>query len=414
MNEYKLTGNVQNVNIKGAGLEARPIKDTKQIIKIHRKNGNITLKFINRLVISDEELSETLQLTQRLFSHLEEQERRYRRRADIKSDHVPPHLAIPTCKGYEYSFSTYDQGGGYIVKPKDGLQIEITKDGQVRIKGQIAHRLPLGEIRRELKGEVVKDSDMTALSPFYTIALYQQEQAFNGKGEIKTRFKVHINDLARFFGDERKGLDRQQVERIIKRIQAYKGFVGVVPSGYSMASVYAVLNFEEYNAKDNTITYTAPYLVYLVKTLLELQPRRTAKGEIKTSKNGNKLLKPINSYLIKPSLNKERNIPARNNVALIVQLIEKAGNNTPHISLKTLIERNPALKNRLKKAKNTTIYNQHLKRTFAKTWELLKTKTTLEQTYKDIKLPDPKDPATIPTKSIINKMVFEFPHKGKR
>ena len=394
-------------------MNEETITGIKQIIKVQRKDGKIILKFVDRLAVTEEELKETLQAVRlQLPPYAYPQKKHYRLRADTKSDPVPDYLATPTVKGYEHSLSLYDGDGGYMVKPKNGLPIEI-KHGRVYIRGHEANGLPIAEIKREIEGEVV-EIDTTTLLPFYTIALHQQEKAVKEKGELKDHFTVHVNDLAPFFGETSKGLNKPAIDRLIKRIQSFNDFLGVVPSGYSLASAYTVMNFEKYDAKTNTITYTTPYLKYLCKTLLDLQPRRTAKGKIKTSKNGNKLLKPINSYLLKPAFTKGRNIPAKNNVTLIVQLIEKAGDNIPHVSVKTLIDRNPALKTRLETAKSTAIYNQHLKRAFTKTWELLKNQTTLEQTYKDIELPNPKDPANIPTKSLIETMVFTFPHKGKR
>lgn len=56
--------------------------------------------------------------------------------------------------------------------------------------------------------------------------------------------------------------------------------------------------------------------------------------------------------------------------------------------------------------------NTLLKRAFVKAWQLLRKKTFLAGTYKNIHLPDPEDPAVIPKVSTLN-MVFSFPHEGK-
>ena len=117
------------------------------------------------------------------------------------------------------------------------------------------------------------------------------------------------------------------------------------------------------------------------------------------------------SYLVHSSITKQRNKAAVENVNIIVTLIEQAGDNIPRIKASTIIERNPQLQQRLETVKNKT---DLLKTTFTKTWELLRTETDLLTTYKDIELPDPKDPAFIPTAKTVNTLVFKFPHKGKK
>ena len=62
---------------------------------------------------------------------------------------------------------------------------------------------------------------------------------------------------------------------------------------------------------------------------------------------------------------------------------------------------------------NSSNLVQLLKRVFKKTWELLRTHTTLLDTYDSITLPDPNDISKIPTPSNMHKLVFEFHHNGK-
>ena len=67
-----------------------------------------------------------------------------------------------------------------------------------------------------------------------------------------------------------------------------------------------------------------------------------------------------------------------------------------------------------KRLENSTNRRQLLKRTFSKTWELLRTKTRLAEFYDGIELPDPKDPAFLPNESELNNLVISFPHNGKK
>ena len=115
--------------------------------------------------------------------------------------------------------------------------------------------------------------------------------------------------------------------------------------------------------------------------------------------------------MTKASIVKERNKTAIENVLIIVQLIEQCGNQEPHISAQTIIERNPLLEKRLQQTKNKTTL---LKRTFETTWRILREQTYLTERYQDIVLPDPNDPGMIPSIKNLETIVFTFPHRGKK
>ena len=124
-------------------------------------------------------------------------------------------------------------------------------------------------------------------------------------------------------------------------------------------------------------------------------------------------MKPSHSYLIKPSIGKNKNLSAAETVSIILQVIEQAGDNTPHIGIKTIVDRNEALKAQLERT-DSGHRSRVLERHFKKAWELLSTETRLEETYKKIKLPRPYIKADIPTmKDYWNNRVYEFPHEGK-
>lgn len=121
---------------------------------------------------------------------------------------------------------------------------------------------------------------------------------------------------------------------------------------------------------------------------------------------------PHHSFLIKSTIVTERNKAAVENVKIIVQVIEQTGNfGTPHIKASTIIEHNEVLKLRLEK---DTHPNRLLSRVFKRTWQLLREQTNLLDVYEDIELPDPEDIRFIPTPGNLDKLVFEFSHKGKK
>lgn len=149
----------------------------------------------------------------------------------------------------------------------------------------------------------------------------------------------------------------------------------------------------------------------VIKTVYKLAIRKNKDGEPKLSKRGEPLRIPTHSFMAKASIVKERNKTAIENVLIIVQLIEQCGNQEPHISALTMIERNPLLEQRLMQSKNKTTL---LKRTFETTWRILREQTYLTERYQDIVLPDPDDPNVIPTVKNLETIVFTFPHHGKK
>ena len=96
--------------------------------------------------------------------------------------------------------------------------------------------------------------------------------------------------------------------------------------------------------------------------------------------------------------------------------IEQAGNHVPHISARTIVERNQLLKQSIDNTASASNKNKYLERAFSRAWQLLRTHTDILERYKNIQLPDPKDKdfklKYIPTMSTLD-MVFEFPHEGK-
>ena len=156
---------------------------------------------------------------------------------------------------------------------------------------------------------------------------------------------------------------------------------------------------------------SAPTLVTSLEKYIPPQSGATRKATPESKRNGQPMLYPSNSFLVKPSIVSERNKAAVENVFIIVQLIEQAGNNgIPHIKAKTLIERNEALKARLKKSTNPV---QLLRRVFKKTWQLFREQTLLVEAYEDIELPDSNNIEQIPTFGNLDH-VFNFRHKGKK
>jgi hypothetical protein len=175
---------------------------------------------------------------------------------------------------------------------------------------------------------------------------------------------------------------------------------------------------------------------YVIKTLLTESVRKDSKGKPKLKKDGEPQREATHSYSLPYGI-KERDKAALENVAIILQVLSNAGNPKPmldnqgkalkdqsgntiyneyitvNIAASTLIERNIILKARLDEAQQAS-RRTILRRIFKNTWRILREKTDVLNTYKDIILPDEKNPANIPTNETqILSTVFIIKHKGK-
>ena len=197
-------------------------------------------------------------------------------------------------------------------------------------------------------------------------------------------------------------------DRIIAKMREFHNVMGVMDVGQNQPSLYPPLIFQEYDAETDTIGFSSPYFEYLLKEASD-----NKKAFEKPQGNGRMITvdKPITSRLICSEISTQKNRRAVRIVEIIVQTIESAGDavHNPHISVKTIIERNAQLHEALKKSNNVT---RDLERAFSKAYELLRTHTFLEEKYKGIRLPE--TPADVPTAKNYKRMVLEFPHNGVR
>lgn len=323
---------------------------------------------------------------------------------------IPQNLAVPTLPGYQHGLSLYQNGNAYLqpLTSTDGLKFQ---NGLMYFAGEQMRRVSEVELQNMKTKEGIENIDLALLRVFYSIIL----SAFEATGckTLKPNITLFVPDLAEFLGLQRN-LNKQDLARVISKTQQFHNIVGVMHetrNGKPTQSLYQVLNFESYDDKKNTITFSSPYMNHVIETVYNIAIRRDKKGAPRLKSNGEPMRLVSHSYLVKSEISKERNKTAVENVIIITTLIEQAGENVPRIKASTIIERNPQLQQRLK---NSTNKRQFLKRTFEKTWELLRTKTRLQEVYKNIQLPDPKDPASIPTVATLESTVFSFPHDGKK
>lgn len=341
-----------------------------------------------------------------------EEKKEYRTRAKAQEagaySEIPASLAIPTAANYQYSMSLYQSGNAYLqpLTSTDGLKF---KNGKIYFDGM--QQVSEVELQNMKTKEGIENIDLALLRVFYSIILTAFE-ASKCK-ELKDVITLFVPDLAEHLGLQRN-LNKQDVNRVIQKAQSFHNIVGILHgtrNGKPSQSIYPVLNFEGYDDKKNTIAFSSPYMNHVIRTVYSVAIRRDRNGKPRLKKSGEPLRLVSHSFLVHSSITKQRNKAAVENVNIIVTLIEQAGDNVPRIKASTIIERNPQFQLRLEAAKNTT---QLLQRVFKKTWELLRTETDLAAVYKDIQLPDPNNPAVIPTPKTVDTLVFSFPHNGKK
>ncbi len=335
---------------------------------------------------------------------------------DISS--CPDRLAVPTSPNFEHSISWHQEGKAHLFNlsiTTDSLEF---KDGKMFFKGAL-EPISTVELKDMSTNEGIEEIDIPLLTMYYSIIL----NSFMEKVKQGWDFRVALNQITVVYAPDLmkcldtlgdgSGTNEKNISIIMSKTRAFHSIVGIhhiKRNGRPDKSYFPVMNFEGYDSKTNTISFYSPYLMYIVRTIFAEAIKLDRKGEPRLKRNGQPMLWPSNSFLVKPSIVSERNKAAVENVFILVQLIEQAGNNVPHIKASTIVERNEVLKIRLRKSSNPI---QLMKRTFKRTWELLREQTTLLETYEDIKLPDPDNVANIPTPGNMNKLIFSFPHKGK-
>lgn len=341
--------------------------------------------------------------------------REYRTKARAGNDiqrKFPQSLAILSNQDYRYGMSLYQEGNAYLqpLTSTDGLKFQ---NGRLYFSGAEMRQVSEVELQDLKKKEGIEDIDLTFLRVIYSLILKDFED--NDYCFVERTHKWYIPRLAQYLGLG-SNLSKKNIEGIINKVQSYHNITGVLHgtrNGRPVQSLYQVLNFESYDDKKNTIEISSPYMRYVIEAVYKAAIR-VKNGRPVLDGKGKPKRNPSHSYLIHPSLYKAKSETAKENVVILVAGIEASGNNKRkgfHIRATTLIDRNPQLKESLAKSKNET---QVLKRCFKKTYELLRTETDLQKAYIDIVLPDPDDPKVIPTKSTLEDMVINIPHKGKR
>lgn len=352
----------------------------------------------------------------------------YRTRSKAGEDvtrNLPTHVPTPTLTNYEYATSLNREGNAYLIQIMMSMDKLEYKNGKLYFKGDLkvaseAELKKIAEISKKKKdnnntdesNSKIESINLPFLRFYYGMLTKEYEISIEKNEDIPDVTTFYLPDLAEARGLGRN-INEKTIQAIIDDISGFHNIAGIMHinrNGRIDENIFPVLVFMGYDAGKNTISISSPYLLRIVKGLYHASIKKDKNGKQKVSRGGIVQRIPINSYLVKSEILKERNKTAVENVFLIVTGIEKAGGNGYNIAAKTLIERNPQLKERLKSSKNPS---RVLRTCFKKTWELLSTMTDLKEKYKNIRLPNPNDPADIPTIGTLDKFVLVITHDGK-
>ena len=336
-------------------------------------------------------------------------EKTYRTRKKAgETSEIPNRLPVITNHIYQNALTFNKNSNAYLQPLSDISQLDY-RNGILLLKGLPATSAELSSFYSQ-KNENIEAFNLSLLRALYGIIFSEVSGSLpEDRGNDKT-ITIYYPDFSRKIGKS-PNIGKSDVIEFIHNIRLFENVIGIIDNGTNGSDLLPVMLFKEYNAEKNTISFSSPYMIRVIKVLFEASIKKDKKGLILLKKNGKPQMLPSHSYLIEMSIAKERNKKAVEIVFIIVTLIEQSGNNIPHIRAKTIIERNPLLHKSLE-GQAASSKNGLLKRAFSKAWLLLRTKTFLTDTYTNIQLPDPQDAAKIPTAATLD-MVIKFPHDGK-
>lgn len=304
---------------------------------------------------------------------------------------TPDSIMFPTLSGYEHSMSFYPKGNAYLqlLKSMENLRFE---KGKLFFEGEEGSReFSSMDLKDRRTNQGIEEINLPYLQTFYGLILQNyQQKLYRGAGDMAIT-RMHISDLADLFGFTAH-INDKICRELLAIVSSYHNVVGVINHGKDKQSYYQVLNFRSYDAETKEISFDSPYMEYLINAILHKAAIKGKDGKPKILPSGEPSYKPHYSDCIKASINRHKDKKAIQNVFIIVSGIERAGKAATkyHISARNLIKQNILLGRAVDQAKDRSTATKILKRTFEKTWELLRDETTLQEKYPEIQFPDPK------------------------
>lgn len=323
-------------------------------------------------------------------------------------------LAVPMHRRYRDAFSVVPSKDACLlaVRP-DIADLMECRDGQPFLDGRPAPRTDL-PVYRDIRPDALAEVDVPTIYLAYSLVHdslrdvatrpYEIDEAIEDPGFCGRSLKYYVPELLQAMGSRPSGND-QNVKAFVDRFRSCRNVIGLVPTMMG-PECYPALTLLDYDAGRNMIEFSSPYLHKIALRARRDSIQLDRSSQPKLQYNGEPFMKPSHSRLIGTDILRERNRRAIMAVHAVVSVIEQAGINMPHITAQSIVDRCPGLRDALRAA-DPASRNKTLSRLFGKTWELLRTHTSLTDAYKDIRIPD-----RVPTSSRLD-MVFEFSHKGR-
>lgn len=338
---------------------------------------------------------------------MEKKKHRTKKKASNTAE-IPTQMPIITNQSYQNAITYNDDDTAYLqpLSSADGL---VYEDGVLMFEGL---QISAAKIKHLYTKDNIENFNLSLLRAFYAVILNRFEKTWHEDKSIDDVITIYYPDFARQIG-KGSNISRNDIENTISNILSFRNVLGITEKGNN---ILPVLVYMGENRDENTISFASPYMVKVIKDVYKASIRKSKQNLPLLNKDGTPKLLPSYSYIPNMKLAKEKNQKAVEIVCIVVATIEQCGYNIPHISARTIIDRNPLLKQSLDNTDRTSNQNTFLERAFTKAWQLLVSHTDLDKRYKNIQLPNPKDrdfkAKWIPTMSTLD-MVFEFPHEGK-
>lgn len=193
----------------------------------------------------------------------------------------PDAIAVPTLENFVYSMSLHQDGVAYL-QPFNDTSMLAFKNGKLYFEDNSAapnlRELSEVELQNQQTKEGIDGIDLPLLRMFYSIVLKQFEQT--GYKELKPDVTIYVPKLAEVLGY--KSMNEEKIRAFIDKIFLFHDIAGVVHitrNGKPDKSYYQVLVFKNYDAERNTITFSSPYMNYLIKQIYKVSIRKDKKRE---------------------------------------------------------------------------------------------------------------------------------------
>lgn len=342
-----------------------------------------------------------------------------------KTDKIPDKLPIITLRSWENAMTLTPEGSHLIVMRDDIREhLEYTGNALYYDNQKIQQSdLDMMINVSNASADLAKKIDLHTLRLLYGIILEKYskniEEIVQCIGEDAKQFlsynvTIYIPDFFKATNMSRN-INQQSVDRLLAKMGKYSSLWGVVKSnalGKERIGYYPVLVPLGYEKTENTVTFTSPYMNRIITLIIQDSIRRDKDGVLMRGKSGRFITNPSHSYHVKASIIKDSSEWAKDVVEVISVLLDRAGNNLTHIRFSKIIGRCYGFNEYLEAQRDNYKRNKILNRTFSRAWKLLATDTDLKESFKDLELPDPKNPQTIPRMDTLDD-VITFPHKGK-